>query len=70
LSLVSNENFSEILWPSGWALGQATWAKVAQNYLTYDVSHKKSATPNQKIFFRVQTSRLADPFEPLNSSLA
>ena len=23
-SLVSNENFSEILWPSGWALGQAT----------------------------------------------
>jgi len=24
LSLVSNENFREILWPSGWALGQAT----------------------------------------------
>jgi len=24
LSLVSNENFSEILWPSGWALGQVT----------------------------------------------
>jgi len=24
LSLVSNENFSETLWPSGWALGQAT----------------------------------------------
>jgi len=23
-SLVSNENFSETLWPSGWALGQAT----------------------------------------------
>jgi len=23
-SLVSNENFSEILWPSGCALGQAT----------------------------------------------
>jgi len=21
---VSNENFSETLWPSGWALGQAT----------------------------------------------
>jgi len=24
LSLVSNENFSKTLWPSGWALGQAT----------------------------------------------
>jgi len=23
-SLVSNENFCETLWPSGWALGQAT----------------------------------------------
>jgi len=23
-SLVSNESFSETLWPSGWALGQAT----------------------------------------------
>jgi len=24
LSLVFNENFSEILWPSGWALDQVT----------------------------------------------
>ena len=24
MSLVSNENFSETLWPSDWALGQAT----------------------------------------------
>jgi len=24
-SLVSNENFSETLWPSRWVLGQATW---------------------------------------------
>jgi len=24
-SLVSNENFSETLWPRGWALGQVTW---------------------------------------------
>ena len=32
--------------------------------------HKKSATPNQKIFFQVQTRRLADPFESFNSSLA
>jgi len=32
--LVVNENFfSEILWPSGWALGQVTWAKMAQKLL-------------------------------------
>jgi len=30
LSLLSNENFNEILWPSSWALGQVTWAKIAQ----------------------------------------
>jgi len=42
---------------------------MTPNYFTYDVSHKKSAPPNEKIFFRVQSIRLADPFEPLNSSL-
>jgi len=48
-SLVSNENnFSEILWPSGWTLRQVTWAK---NYFTYDVTHKKSASPTKKLFF-------------------
>jgi len=36
---------------------------------TYDVSHKKSATSQSKIFFLVQTRRLADLFEPLISSL-
>jgi len=69
LSLVSNESFSKILWPSGWALGQVTRAKMVKNYFPYDVIHKKSTTLNQNLF-RVQTRRLADPFEPLNSSLA
>ena len=32
--------------------------------------HLQPPGPNQKMFFRVQTRRLADPFEPLNSSLA
>jgi len=50
-SLVSTENFSETLWPSGWTLGQVTWAKWPWNYFTYDVSHKKSAPTNKKIFF-------------------
>jgi len=34
LSLVSNENFIETLWPSGWALGQATCAKMSPKLLT------------------------------------
>ena len=45
-------------------------AKWSYNYFIYDVSHKKPVPPNQKIIFRVQSTRLADPFEPLNSSLA
>jgi len=32
-SLVSNENFSEILWPSGWVLGQATLPKMTPKLL-------------------------------------
>jgi len=32
-SLVSNDNFSKTLWPSGWALGQATRAKVTSKLL-------------------------------------
>jgi len=43
---------------------------MAQSYFTYSVTHKKSATPNQKNFFRVQTRRLAESFEGLNNSLA
>jgi len=31
---------------------------------------KNPHLPGKKIFFRVQSTRLADPFEPLNSSLA
>ena len=30
----------------------------------------KNSHPQAKNFFRVQSTRLADPFEPLNSSLA
>jgi len=31
---------------------------------------KNPQPPTKKFFFRVQSRRLADPFEPLNSSLA
>jgi len=52
------------------AQGEVKLPKVAKNSSTYDVTHKKPAPPNQKNFFRVQSTRLADPSEPLNSSLA
>jgi len=32
-SLVSIENFNETLWPSGWALGQVTCAKMTLKLL-------------------------------------
>jgi len=34
------------------------------------MSVTKNPLPLTKNFFRVQSTRLADPFEPLNSSLA
>jgi len=70
-SLVSNENFSETLWPSGWALGQATWAKMTLKLLyLWRQSQKIRTFQPKKIFFPVQSTRLTEPFEALNSSLA
>ena len=69
---LQNNEVMSILPPIFWQQ-QIDWsycAKWPKNYFTHDVSHKKSALPNQKIFFRIQSTRLADLFEPLNSSLA
>jgi len=49
-SLVSNENFSETLWHSSWALGQATWAKMTQKLLHLWCQSQKSAPPTKKCF--------------------
>jgi len=46
-SLVSNGNFSETLYSSGWALGQATWAKTT----SLMTSLTKNPHPQQKKFF-------------------
>jgi len=72
LSLVSNENFRKILWPSSWALGQATWAKWPKNYFTYDITHKKSAPPNQKFFSSAdyKTSRFIWALEHLSGAIS
>jgi len=66
-SLVSNENFSEILLFGGWALGQVAWAKMAKN-LPHLCHPQKNW--NQKNLFSLVTRRLAELFEGLNSSLA
>jgi len=69
-SLVSNKNFSETLWPSGWALGQVTWAKMTPKLFHLWRQSQKIPTPQPQNFFRDQSTRVADPFQPLNSSLA
>ena len=58
-SLVSNENFSKTLWPSSWALGQATWAKMTLKLLHLWRQSQKIRTPQPKNFFHVQSTRLA-----------
>jgi len=49
-SLVSNNNFGEILEPSAWALGQVTLAKMASKLLHLWHHSQKIRKPNQKIF--------------------
>jgi len=50
-SLVSNKRFSKMLWPSGWALGQVTWAKMAHKLLHLWRHSQKICNTQQKIFF-------------------
>jgi len=50
-SQVSNENFSETLWPSGWALSQATWAKMTLKLLHLWCQSQTNCTPQPKKFF-------------------
>jgi len=50
-SLVSHENFSEMLWPSGWALGWVTWSKVAQKLLHLWRHSQKNSNPQPKNCF-------------------
>jgi len=66
-SLVSNENFSTLLLPSVWAQVRYQQPKMAKNtYLTYDITKKTKP----KMFFSLQTLRLSEAFEGLNSSRA
>jgi len=50
-SLVSNKNFSKTLWPSGWALGQATWATMTPKLLYLWRHSQKIHNPQPKKIF-------------------
>ena len=50
-NLVSNENFSEILSLSSWAVGQVTWAKIAPKLLHLCCHSQKIRNPQPKNFF-------------------
>jgi len=69
-SLVYTANFRKLLPSSGWALGQVTWDKRAKN-LPYLWCHsQKTWSSKEKKNFSLQSWRLAESFEGLNSSLA
>jgi len=60
---------AKYFWPGGWAPGEVTWAKMAQKLYHSWCHLQKICNPQPKNFFRVQTKRLAESFEGLNSSL-
>jgi len=72
-SLVSNENLSKILLSSGWALGQATWDKMAKNLTSLMPSLTKYLKPKTKKFFFIaglKTCQIFWGFEQLSSTIS
>jgi len=49
--LVTNKNFGKTLWPGSWALGQATWAKMAPKLLHLWPHSQKIHNRQPKKFF-------------------
>ena len=68
-SLVSSKNFSEILQPNGWRLKPGKVGQGSLKVLYLWRHSQKPASPKQKIFFRVQTRRLATSFETFTGSV-
>ena len=57
-SLVSSENFSEILPPNSWRPGPGKVGQGGQKPSTYNVTHKKPALPKQNFFFECRLEDL------------
>jgi len=70
-NIVSNENLTEILPSSGWALGKVTWAKVVKNLPHLWRHSQKNGKPKPKIFFIAEskTYRVFRGFEQLSSTI-
>jgi len=68
-SLVSNKNFSKILPSNGLGQGQGKVGQGGQKVLHFWHHSQRIRTPQPNNFFSLQTTRLAETFEPLNSSL-
>jgi len=56
--------------PNDWRPGPGKVGQGGQNILHLWRHSQKKPIPQAKNFFQVQSTRLANPFEPLNSSLA
>ena len=67
IDLVSEKILSHINGPMGWIPGPG---KGSQKPPTRGVPPRKTPTENEKKFFSISTTRLAESVEGLNSSLA
>jgi len=67
-SLVSSKNFSEILPPNSWRPGPGKVGQGGVKVLHLWRHSQKTCNLKQKIFFRVQTRRLAASFETITGS--
>jgi len=70
-SPVSNKNFSEILPSNGLGPGPGEVGQGSLKVSTYDITHKKSATPKQKFFFiaNYKTCQVFSAFGQLSNAL-
>jgi len=71
-SLVSNQNFSEILPSNSLGPGPGKWAKVAWKSSTYDVTHKNQQPLTKNIFFiaKCKTCQVFWAFQQLSTAFS
>jgi len=68
-ALFPTKTSAKHFWPSGWALGQATWAKMTPKLLMTSLT--KNPHPNQKFFLSAiyQTGRSVWALEQFSSAI-
>jgi len=68
--LVFNKTLSQKSGSMRWAQGQPKVAKISKTCLLCDVTSRNPPTENEKLFFSILTTRLAESVDGLDSSLA